>query len=194
MSEIGTLRKKFVNRTLINKTCIKCLKEYPRTVEFFYQKGKAPHYYALCITCENKRSAEWRRKNKLHRNIANIKYYQTEPGFFSQMFHSMKRSIHNDSTEFPAAESLVKHWHKQKEIYGTKCPATGVEMTMIKGRCKPTLTNISKDRIICSKNYTKQNLIFTSWKFNNDKNATTPKMAKFILKITKERYGTDEVE
>ena len=194
MSEIETLRKKFVNSTFVNKTCTTCLKEYPRTAEFFYQKRKTPHYSAFCITCENKRSAEWRRKNKLHRNIANIKYYQTEPGFFSQMFNSMKKSIHYDSTEFPDVESLVKHWHKQKEIYGTKCPATGVEMTMIKGQGKPTLTNISKDRIICSKNYTKQNLIFTSWKFNNDKNATTPKMAKFILKITKERYGTDEVE
>ena len=197
MSEIETLRKKFVNPILINKTCTKCLKEYPRTVEFFYpikKKSINPGWTAACITCENKRTVEWKRKNKTHKNIVNIKYQQTENGYFGQMFSSMKKSIYYDSTEFPDAESLVKHWHKQKEIYGTKCPATGVEMTMIKGRGKPTLTNISKDRIICSKNYTKQNLIFTSWKFNNDKNATTPKMAKFILKITKERYGTDEVE
>ena len=39
--------------------------------------------------------------------------------------------------------------------------------------------------------YTKQNLIFTTWKFNNDKNATTPKMARTILRITKERFGDE---
>ena len=197
MSEIKTLRKKFVNPDLINKNCIKCLKEYPRTAEFFYPtktKGRNPGWSRACITCENKRMAEWRRKNKTYKSIADIKYFQTESGFFSQLFHSMKRSIHYDSTEFPDPNSLIEHWHQQKEIYGTKCPATGVNMTMIKGQGKPTLTNISKDRILCFKDYTKQNLIFTTWKFNNDKNATTPKMAKFILKTTKERYGTDEVE
>ena len=198
MSEIETLRKKFVNSTLINKTCTTCLKEYPRTLEFFYpmtdKRRTNPGWSATCISCDNKRTSEYKRKNKTSQTTANIKYLQTEMGFFTGMFHTMKKSIHYDATEFPDPDSLIQHWHRQKEIYGTKCPATGVEMTMIKGQGKPTSTNISKDRILCFKDYTKQNLIFTTWKFNNDKNATTPKMARFILKIAKERYGTDEVE
>ena len=198
MSEIETLRKKFVNSTLINKTCTTCLKEYPRTLEFFYsvadKKRTNPGWTSSCISCENKRTSKYKRENKSEVAITEMKYRQTDTGFFSSMFYSMKQSIHYDSTEFPDTNSFIEHWHRQKEIYGTKCPATGVEMTMIKGQGKPAATNISKDRILPFKKYTKQNLIFTTWKFNNDKNATTPKMAKFILKITKERYGTDEVE
>jgi len=197
VSEIKTLRKKFVNSTLINKTCSKCHKEYPRTAEFFYptkvtnQVLKGNGWMPTCITCENERTAEWKRKNKTNKRICDTRYYQTEKGFFSQMFSTLKRSVHYDVTEFPDPNSLIQHWHRQKEIHGTKCPATGVEMTMIKGKGKPTLTNISKDRILCFKNYTKQNLIFTTWKFNNDKNATTPEMARTILRITKERFGDE---
>ena len=194
MSEIKTLRKKFVNSTLTNKTCTKCLKEYPRTLEFFYpidSKRIDPGWYSACISCENKRSSEYKRRNKTNKRICDTRYYQTEKGFFSQMFSTLKRSVHYDVTEFPDPNSLIQHWHRQKEIHGTKCPATGVEMTMIKGKGKPTLTNISKDRILCFKKYTKQNLIFTTWKFNNDKNATTPEMARTILKITKERFGDE---
>tara|TARA_R110000824_G_scaffold366655_1_gene555342 strand:- start:476 stop:1075 length:600 start_codon:yes stop_codon:yes gene_type:complete len=198
MSEIETLRKKYVNSALINKTCTKCLKEYPRTLKFFYPvknlKKVHPGWTPTCITCENKRTNEWKRKNKVHRRIVGKKYAETEYGFFNQMFNAMKKSINYDSTEFPDTSSLIKHWHQQKKIHGKKCPATGVEMTMIKGQGKSTLTNISKDRILCFKPYTKQNLIFTTWKFNNDKSSTTPKMAKFILKITEERFGTDEID
>ena len=80
-----------------------------------------------------------------------------------------------------------------------KCPATGIEMTMKaffneKGERKKCGTNISKDRILSSMGYSRQNLIFTSQKYNNAKNAMTPKMAKAYLKIVKERYGTDEME
>ena len=107
------------------------------------------------------------------------------------MFNSMKKSFNYDATEFPDTNSLIQHWQQQKKFYGTKCPATGVEMTMIKGEGKATPTNISRDRILCFKKYTKQNLMFTTWKFNNDKNATTPEMARSILKITKERFGDE---
>ena len=197
MSEVKTIRKKYVNSTLINKTCSKCHKEYPRTAEFFYQttaagsKLKGNGWQTTCIACENERTAKWREKNKTNKKIADTKYFETEKGFFSQMFGTLKRSVHYDPTEFPDTDSLIQHWHRQKEIHGTKCPATGVELTMIKGKGRPTLTNISKDRILCFKNYTKQNLIFTTWKFNNDKNATTPEMARTILRITKERFGDE---
>tara|TARA_R100001369_G_C3236070_1_gene153084 strand:+ start:39 stop:626 length:588 start_codon:yes stop_codon:yes gene_type:complete len=194
MSEIKTIRKKYVNSSLINKTCSKCRKEYPRTLEFFYpakRKRNFPGWFSSCITCENKRTAEWKKKNVTRKGITDKKYFESEKGFFGQMFNSMKKSFNYDATEFPDTNSLIQHWQQQKKIYGTKCPATGVEMTMIKGEGKATPTNISRDRILCFKKYTKQNLMFTTWKFNNDKNATTPEMARSILKITKERFGDE---
>ena len=91
------------------------------------------------------------------------------------------------------------HWLEQKKIYGMKCPGTGVEMTTKaffnkKGEFKTCPTNISKDRILSSMGYSRQNLIFTCWKYNNAKGSMTPQMAKAFLKIVKERYGTDKIE
>ena len=80
-----------------------------------------------------------------------------------------------------------------------KCPGTGVQMTTKllfnkKGKYKRCMTNISKDRILNSKGYDRQNLIFTSWKYNNAKSSFTPKMAQVFLKIVEERYGTNNIE
>ena len=80
-----------------------------------------------------------------------------------------------------------------------KCPATGVEMTTIKGVNKPgehkrIMTNISTDRILSTEGYSPENLIFTTWKYNNAKNNITPNMAKAFLSIVEERYGTDNLE
>ena len=78
------------------------------------------------------------------------------------------------------------------------CPATGITMTMVRrmttGRRRSTPTNVSRDRILCSRGYSKQNLIFTTWEYNNSKNNISPKGAKAFLRIVRERYGTDEVE
>jgi hypothetical protein len=51
------------------------------------------------------------------------------------------------------------------------------------------MTNISTDRIIHTKKYTPQNLIFTTWRYNNAKHSITPEMARAFLKIVGERYG-----
>ena len=80
-----------------------------------------------------------------------------------------------------------------------KCPATGVEMTTKaffnkEGEFKRCITNISKDRILSSRGYSHQNLIFTCWNYNSAKCNITPKMATRYLEIVKERYGTDEME
>ena len=200
--EINSLRRKYINSTLTTKTCNRCLKEYPRTNQFFYptnnktksKKGWVSH----CIRCVNERTMKWRKRNKERIRIVQKEYLQTEPGYFSTLFNSMKKSIHYVPEEFPDRASLIEHFNQQKKKYGMKCPATGVEMTMInkglEGKRTTTPTNISGDRILCYKDYTRQNLIFTCWKYNNDKNSMTPKMAKAFLRIVKERYGTDEME
>ena len=57
------------------------------------------------------------------------------------------------------------------------------------GEYKRTMTNISTDRILSTKGYSPQNLIFTTWAYNSAKCSITPEMAKAFLRIVGERYG-----
>jgi|TARA_R110002110_G_scaffold35350_1_gene119454 hypothetical protein len=130
-------------------------------------------------------------------------YYNTERGFMVKLWNSIKTSSrnHNRINEFKDFYEFHNHWLKQKARYGMKCPATGVEMTTLKGMSKPeekfqrVLTNISTDRILSTGGYSPQNLIFTTWAYNRAKCSITPEMAKAFLKIVKERYGdTNETQ
>ena len=69
-------------------------------------------------------------------------------------------------------------------------------MTMIRNvNNKKTIpTNMSKERILSTKGYSKENIMFISWGINNSKGNIAPKTAKRFLEIVKERYGTDAVE
>ena len=187
-----SLRRKFVNSTLINKTCGKCSNIYPRDDEHYYRIKHGWDSY--CITCRNKNSDKWREKNKDKKINASLKYRQSEHGFFNEMFNAMKKSKNYIESEFPDQKSFMDHWYQQKEKTGFICPATGVKMTMIKGKGIACPTNISKDRLVPSLGYTKQNTIFVTWKFNNDKKAITPKSALSYLKLVEERFNTTDIE
>jgi hypothetical protein len=126
-------------------------------------------------------------------------YYNTERGFMVKLWNSIKRSSkkHNRINEFKNFDEFNNHWLEQKARYGMKCPATGVEMTTIKGANKPgeyktIKTNISPDRILSTGGYSPKNLIFTTWEYNSAKSNITPKMATAFLKIVEERYGINE--
>ena len=135
-------------------------------------------------------AAQWKINNKERFKKSLKKHFNSERGYFRTMWETTKRSSkHNSFKDF---DDFFDHWLEQKKIHGMKCPATGVEMTTkkffnIKGEMKRCKTNISKDRILNSMGYSRQNLIFTCWQYNSDKNAMTPKMAKAYLKIVKER-------
>jgi len=203
MTEIISLRRKFVNSTLVNKTCRKCNKEYPRTSDFFYERKQEKintqkHFDSICIRCENERALKWKAKNKEEIRLKNHKYKSSEHGYFKELFQSIKKSKHG--SDFKDYNEFFNCWIEQQKIYGTKCPYTGIEMTRIKGinkdgaRKKTTETNISKDRILSSRPYSKENIMFISWGINNMKGNTSPKVAKQYLQFVKERFGTDEIE
>ena len=147
-----SIRKKFINSTLQEKTCDTCKKKYPLNNDYFYKNKRKKEYrgyFKNCITCDNKRTNEWKKNNKSKKAKTQLKYLQSEVGYFQELFRGIRISANYVVSEFPTRESFIQHWEKQKEIYGTKCPATGVEMTMIKGQNrKRTMTNISKDRIL----------------------------------------------
>ena len=168
---------------------------YQRTREYRLETQKK--YYQNNREKVIRDAKEWRINNKERYKESVKKHFNTERGYFRTLWETTKQSgKHNSFKDF---DDFYNHWLKQKKIYGMKCPATGVEMTMKKmfngtGEFKRCVTNISKDRILSSMGYSHQNLIFTSWNYNSAKCNITPKMAKTYLKIVKERYGTDEVE
>ena len=143
-----------------------------------------------------KRTVEWQKNNKERHEKTTKKRLNSERGFMRSLWNMVRHSGKHNS--FKNFDDFYNHWLEQKKIYGMKCPATGIEMTTKrlnkKGEFKRCETNISKDRILSSMGYSHQNLIFTTWKYNNSKNNFTPKMAQAFLKIVKERYGTENIE
>ena len=140
-------------------------------------------------------SVQYRKDNKEVILIKQKYYYNTERGFIIKLWNSIKRSSkkHERTNEFKNFDEFYNHWLKQKTTYGMKCPATGVEMTNIvgtnkSGEHKRIMTNISTDRILSTKGYSPQNLIFTTWAYNSAKCSITPEMAKAFLRIVGERY------
>ena len=135
----------------------------------------------------------YRKNNKEKVRISNEKYIRTEQGFFRSMWRSCKKSKHG--CDFKNFNEFFNCWLEQKAVSGMICPATGVEMTMEPGKgLKRHFTNVSKDRILSTRSYSKENLIFTTFEFNNSKCNISPKGAKAFLRIVRERYGTDEIE
>jgi len=137
---------------------------------------------------------EWRKNNKERYEESTKRYRNSERGYMKVLWQSVKDgSKHNSFKNF---DDFFNHWLEQKKVHGMKCPGTGIEMTMKslfneQGKHKRCETNISKDRILNFMGYSHQNLIFTSWNYNNAKGSFTPKMAKAFLKIIKERYGEE---
>ena len=144
-----------------------------------------------------KQTLEWRKNNKEKYDETTKKRLNSEKGFFARMWNGVKQK--GDSNSFKDFDDFYNHWLEQKKIHGMKCPATGVKMTTKllfneKGKFQRCETNVSKDQILSSMGYNRQNLIFTCWNYNRSKCSITPKMAKAFLKIVKERYGTDNIE
>ena len=146
-------------------------------------------------------AVQYRKDNKEIILIKQNIYYNTERGFMTALWNSIKRSSrkHKRINKFKDFDEFYNHWLEQKARYGMKCPATGVEMTTTVGVNKPgehkrIMTNISTDRILSTEGYSPENLIFTTWKYNNAKNNITPNMAKAFLRIVEERYGTENIE
>ena len=145
---------------------------------------------------------EYRKQNKDKTKKFQHDYYNSERGYFVALWSTLNRlngrkkwKTIKQKNGFKNFDEFYNHWLKQKSIYGLKCPATGVKMTTKRFFNKPgkrktkCMTNISVDRILSSKNYSPQNLIFTTWQYNCDKGGLSPKGAKFFLKIAEERYG-----
>ena len=107
MEEIKTLRRKYVNPNNAEKTCKKCEKTYPMTLDFFYP---------VCIRCENERSHQWRNNNREKKRLKDIRYKSSEKGFFKELWNGIRKS--RAGNEFESFEEFFKCWEDQQKIYG----------------------------------------------------------------------------
>ena len=189
-----SLRVKYFNSKLEFKTCYRCKKTYPRDEEHFYKikhrttKGSYK-YSSYCIKCDRDRKKEWRKQDSKsgRKRERQQKYLSTERGYFKELWQSCRKSTHG--CLFRNYEEFFECWEDQQKIYGMKCPYLGIEMTRIKGlnnggrRHQATNSNISKDRILSNLPYGKDNLMFVSWKANNEKGNITPFIARKYLEF-----------
>lgn len=199
MEIITTLRRKYENSTNKEKTCKKCEKTYPATTNFFYpvsKKDSTRGLYPRCIRCENERSEQWRQNNKEKKRKKDIAYKSSEIGYFKELWNGVRKSPAGN--EFKDFDEFFQCWIDQQKIYGRKCPYFGFEMTRIRGlvsgtnaRHVQTYTNISRDRILSDFPYSKKNIMFVSWKANNQKGNISLDVAKKFIKFAEERFNED---
>ena len=186
-----SLRKKYVNSSLTNKTCAKCGNTYPRTEEYFYRKKHHSNknafiYVSYCITCELKRTNKYKKNTKKRRAERQLEYSQTERGYFISLFSNIKKS--KKGNLFKDFDEFMSCWRKQQEKYGEYCPYyPHIEMTRIRGKGRPTETNISVDRLVNTLPYDKNNIMFVSWKANNEKGDVSYYLARKMIDYIEEK-------
>ena len=135
---------------------------------------------------------KYRKNNPIQLKKSVFVYGNSERGYFVNLWQVVKRR--GKLNLFKNFDEFHNQWLEQKAKYGMKCPATKEKMTTIRGINKPgehkkIMTNISTDRIMHTKKYSPQNLIFTTWRYNSAKCNIIPEMAKAFLRIVEERYG-----
>tara|TARA_R100001132_G_C3222789_1_gene60731 strand:- start:108 stop:656 length:549 start_codon:yes stop_codon:yes gene_type:complete len=127
-----------------------------------------------------------------YRAIFDLRYKQSEKGFFNILWQSIKKSgkERGVSNFIESKDRLVELWNDHKKKYGPCCRYTGVNLTtkqsMGKGYNGSTPTNISIDRLDSSLPYTENNIVFCSWEFNQRKSGVLPNDCKLILKVYEE--------
>lgn len=179
------------------KFCKKCNEEKP--LEEFYKKIRGKYTSFECKKCCKK---YW--LNNLDKIKANKKIYNnTKAGFLLSSYGSMtgqyrrkirenfpKDRLKNYEVSISKEEFLdmVNTYEKEK---GFVCQGTNMPLTNLRNLntgVKNCPTNFSVDRLDTQIGYSKENIIFVSWEFNQRKNSIKPKDCFAILKLYKERY------
>jgi len=177
--------------------CKKCNEEKPFTGFYKTIKGKYTEY--KCKKCHK----EYRLNNIDKINARRKIYENTKPSFLLSSYYSMtgqyrrkirenfpKDKLKNYEVSISKEEFLdmVNTYEKEK---GFVCQGTNIPLTTLRhldrgGKNCPT--NFSVDRLDTQIGYSKENIIFVSWEFNQRKNSIRPENCFAILKLYKERY------
>ncbi len=189
-----SLRRKYVNSSLKNKTCSKCKKIFPRNKDYFYTtkhrtKDNVKYYDSYCITCRYEHMEKRRRKDGgKKKRKSDLKYRQTERGYLIEKWHSIKKS--NKGCLIQSFEEFKACWEKQKEIFGEQCPYySNIKLTRKLGRGNKDKidSNLSVDRLVNCLPYSKDNIMFISWKANNEKGDVSYFLARKMIDFIEEK-------
>ena len=148
-----------------------------------------------------------RRSYSSVRRAKNIVYLNTEAGFIISKYHDMKKSckrkqareINADKKiELLSQEEFLELWTQHKAKQGITCGYTGEPLLMQRKiprkdgvRNKAPKNQLSVDCIDPEIGYTKQNIVFCGWGFNDRKNAVKIKDCYLIIKMHEERNKND---
>jgi hypothetical protein len=178
------------------KFCKKCNEEKP--IEEFYKKISGKYISFQCKKCQKEY-----RLNNLNRIKAVKKIYNNiKSSFLLSSYYSMtgqyRRKIKNN---FPKdklksyevsinKEEFLDMVNSYEKENGFVCQGTNAQLTTLRhlDKGKSCLTNFSVDRLDTQIGYSKENIIFVSWEFNQRKNNIKPEDCFAILKLYKERY------
>ena len=148
-----------------------------------------------------------RRSYSSVRRAKNIVYLNTEAGFIISKYHDMKKSCKkkqarpinaNKKIELLSQEEFLELWTQHKAKQGITCGYTGEPLLMqrktprkdgVKHKTPKNL--LSVDCLDPEIGYTKQNIVFCSWGFNDRKNAVKIKDCYLIIKKHEERNKND---
>ena len=189
-----SLRKKYSNASLKNKKCAWCKVTYPRDKDHFYTtkhrtRKSGFHYDSYCITCRNEHTEKQRRKDGGKRKRkSDLKYRQSERGYLMEKWNSIKNSKKKCMIE--SFEEFFECWQKQKQEYGEQCPYyPHIKLTRILGKGKKdrVVSNLSVDRLANCLPYSKDNIMFVSWKANNEKGDVSYYLARKIIDFVHEK-------
>ena len=133
----------------------------------------------------------------------NIRYLNTERGYMLAKYNDCKKSSRKKNFDFNLTrEEFLELWEKHKRKYGMFCYYTRKEITIlrklaVKGAKKRHSANpsgISVDRFDSTIGYTKNNIVFCRWDFNNTKGNISVKDCYIIIKKHQERMRLERLD
>ena len=139
--------------------------------------------------------------------VQNIAYLNTENGFIVNKYHDILKSYRKKQAreinadkkiELISQEEFFELWTQHKAKQGITCGYTGEPLVMQRkiapkvGRNKPPKNQLSVDCLDPEIGYTKNNIVFCSWGFNDRKNAVKIKDCYLIIKKHEERNKNEK--
>ena len=135
--------------------------------------------------------------------IQNIEYLNTEHGYMISKYNDCKKSAKRKNfDDCLTKEEFFELWEKHKKNFGMRCYYSLEKMTInrklatkgAKKRHPANKSGISVDRFDSTIGYTKNNVVFCRWDFNNTKNNISVKHCYMIIKRHQERMGLERLE
>jgi len=178
------------------KICTRCKTE--KSIEEFYKSTRGKYIEYKCKKCHKEY-----RLNNLDRINARKKIYEnTKHSFLLTSYYSMTGQYRRKIRENFSKDKLKNYEvsiskkdfldmvDKYEKENGFICQITNMPLTHLRhlNKRKNCPTNFSVDRLDTQIGYSKENIIFVSWEFNQRKNGVKIEDCFSILKLYKKKY------